>query len=243
MKINIFKTAEEALFHLAAYFVTVAEQTINERGRCSVVLSGGNSPKKLYEILSSPGFKGQVQWQKLNFFFGDERYVPHTDSQSNYLMAKTALFEPLAIDPAHIFAVDTSLNPEEAAEHYEASIHNYFGDGQIEFDIILLGLGDNAHTASLFPNTPVLNNTTPSVKSVFLHDQQVYRITLNAPLINQAHNIIFLVYGADKALAIHQVVERERDICKFPAQLIQTVKGNLQWFIDAAAASELQSKH
>lgn len=243
MKINIFKTEEEVLLNLAAYFVTVARQAVSDTGRCSVALSGGNSPKKLYEILSSPGFKNQVEWQKLDFFFGDERYVPHTDSQSNYLMAKTALFEPLAIDPTHIFAVDTSLNPEEAAERYKASISNYFGGGQIEFDIILLGLGDNAHTASLFPNTPVLNDTTPSVKAVFLQDQQVYRITLNAPLINQAYNIIFLVYGADKALAIHQVVERDRDIDKFPAQLIQTKKGNLQWFIDAAAASELQSKH
>ena len=239
MKINIFKTEEEVLVNLAAYFVTIARLVINEKGKCSVALSGGNSPKKLYEILSSTGFKDQVEWRKLDFFFGDERYVPQTDSQSNYLMAKKALFDPLSIDPKHIFAIDTSLQPAEAAEKYAKTIFNYFGGEPIKFDIVLLGLGDNAHTASLFPNTSVLSDTIATVKAVFLEDQKVYRITFTAPLINHAHYITFLVYGESKAIAVKQVIEDNKDVEHFPAQLIQPVSGELEWFLDEAAARAL----
>ena len=239
MKTNIFKTEEEVLVNLAAYFVTIARQAISEKGKCSIALSGGNSPKKLYEILSSAGFKDQVEWRKLDFFFGDERYVPQTDIQSNYLMAKKALFDPLSIDPIHIFAVDTSLQPAEAAEKYAKTIFNYFGGEPIKFDIVLLGLGDNAHTASLFPNTSVLSDTIATVKAVFLEDQKVYRITFTAPLINHAHYITFLVYGESKAIAVKQVIEDNKDVEHFPAQLIQPVSGELEWFLDEAAARAL----
>jgi 6-phosphogluconolactonase len=239
VKINIFKTEEEVLVNLAAYFVNIARQAIAEKGKCSVALSGGNSPKKLYEILSSPRFKEQVEWPKLDFFFGDERYVPQTDSQSNYLMAKNALFGPLSIDPKNIFAVDTLLPPAEAAEKYAKTIFNYFGGEPMQFDIVLLGLGDNAHTASLFPNTSVLSDTIPTVKAVFLEDQKVYRITFTAPLINQGRHIAFLVYGESKAIAVKQVVEGNKDFENFPAQLIRPISGNLEWFLDADAAVRL----
>ncbi len=241
MKINIFETEEEVLENLASYFVTVAKQAINQRGKCSVALSGGNSPKRLYELLSSTAFKDKIEWQKLDFFFGDERNVPRKDSQSNYGMAKIALFDPLQIEPANVYAVDTELDPAYAAEKYNTALQNYFEDGQLVFDIILLGLGDNAHTASLFPNTPVLNDTTASVKAVFLEDQKVYRITFTAPLINKARNIAFLVYGKTKAIAVQQVIEGKKDIQHFPAQLITPFTGQLQWFLDKAAGAGIQT--
>jgi 6-phosphogluconolactonase len=239
VKINIFKTEDEVLSNLAAYFVIAANKAIDARGRCSVALSGGTSPKKLYELLSSAAFKDQVVWQKLDFFFGDERNVPQTDTQSNYLMAKKTLFEPLHIDPKNVFAVDTELKPAEAAEKYTETIRNYFGLSPLQFDIILLGLGDNSHTASLFPHTTVLSDTTSSVKAVFLDDQKVYRITFTAPLINQAHAIAFLVYGKSKAIAVQHVIEGDKDIDNFPAQLVQPLNGELQWFIDEAASGAL----
>lgn len=240
MQINIFKSEAEVLANLATYFVAITNQAIAKNGRCAVALSGGTSPKKLYELLSSSSFKNKVQWQKIDFFFGDERYVPQTDSNSNYLMAKKALFEPLEIEPAHIFAVDTLLEPDKAAAQYDTTINNYFAGNKKCFDLILLGLGDNSHTASLFPYTPVLNDTTASIKSVFLNDQQVYRITFTAPLINQAYHVVFLVYGQSKAAAVHHVIEDVRDIENFPAQLIAPVDGELQWFIDKAAAAKLK---
>lgn len=238
MKINIFDTEQEVLKRLAEYFITIAQQSISANGRFSVALSGGSSPKKLYELLAS-AYKDKIDWDKVNFFFGDERYVPQNDPDSNYLMAKKALFDLLAISETQIFPVDTSVTPEAAAIKYEKVIKDFFNGKEMRFDLVLLGLGDNSHTASLFPYTPVLQDEIPSVKEVYLEDQQVYRITLNAPLINLAYHIAFLVYGAEKAAAVHHVIEDKHDINNFPAQLIKPGDGELQWFLDSAAASNL----
>ena|ERR1700761_1884378 len=239
---NIFDTADDVLKALAEYFVIIAGEAIAKNKKFSVALSGGSSPKKLYELLASDEYKHQVEWDKVYFFFGDERYVPQTDKDSNYLMARNALFAPLLIDPLNIFAVDTSLSPAEAAAKYEQEIEEFFDEGELSFDLVLLGLGDNSHTASLFPHTPVLHDRTPGVKEVYLEDQQVYRITLNAPLINDAQNIAFLVYGEGKAIAVHHVLEDEEDIEEYPAQLIEPIVGDIQWFLDKAAAANLTDK-
>jgi len=176
------------------------------------------------------------------FFFGDERYVLQDDKDSNYLMAKTALFDPLQIDDSNVFAVDTTLSPYEAAAEYKKAIDLFFDEQPLAFDLVLLGLGDNSHTASLFPSTPVLHNNTATVKEVFLEDQQVYRITFTAPLINQAHNIAFLVYGEGKAIAVHHVLEDAKDIENYPAQLIVAEHGDLRWYLDEPAAADLKNK-
>ncbi len=242
MKINVFDNEDEVLNALADYFVETAASSIVGHGQFSVALSGGNSPKKLYELLASPSFKDKVEWNKVHFFFGDERYVPHTDPQSNYLMAKKALFEPLGLSFKQIFPIDTSVSPEESAKKYTTDINYYFAGTEVRFDLILLGLGDNSHTASLFPQTGVLHDTTVSVKDVFLEDQKVYRITMTAPLINQAHHIAFLVYGEGKAVAVHHVIEDKRDIEIYPAQLIKSQGTDLQWFLDTGAASKLKNR-
>jgi 6-phosphogluconolactonase len=238
MKLNIFNTENEVLAALAAHFVKIAGESIAKQGKFSVALSGGSSPKKLYELLAS-SFKNDVQWDKVYFFFGDERNVPQTHPDSNYLMTKKALFDPLNISASNIFPVDTNLDPKDAAQRYEAEIEEFFEDEELSFDLILLGLGDNSHTASLFPHTPVLHDRTPGVKEVFLQDQQVYRITLNAPLINEAQHIAFLVYGQAKAIAVHHVLEDDEDIEEYPAQLIEPIVGEIQWFLDHDAASML----
>ncbi|MEO6852175.1 MAG: 6-phosphogluconolactonase, partial [Mucilaginibacter sp.] len=198
MKINVFDNEDAVLNGLANYFVATAASSIKNHGQFSVALSGGSSPKKLYELLASPLFKDKVEWNKVHFFFGDERYVPQNDPQSNYLMAKKALLEPLELSYKQIFPVDTSLSPEEAAKKYTTDINYYFAGVDVRFDLVLLGLGDNSHTASLFPYTPVLKDKTASAKEVYLTDQQVFRITMTAPLINLAHHVAFLVYGESK---------------------------------------------
>jgi 6-phosphogluconolactonase len=239
MDLHIFPTADEVLRALADYFVERAAQAVERRGRFAVALSGGSSPKQLYELLASPAYRSRVAWEQVYFFFGDERNVPHTSSDSNYLMAKKALFEPLGVRPSQVFAVDTELKPAEAAAQYCVDIEEFFGEKKAKFDLVLLGLGDNAHTASLFPHTPVLHDKTVGVKEVWLPEQQVFRITLTAPLINQARAIAFLVYGAGKAEAVQQILEQDRDINQFPAQLIEPSSGDLEWFLDEAAAKEL----
>jgi len=242
MKLNIFNNEGEVLDALAQYFVNVANEAIAAKGKFSVALSGGNSPKKLYELLASTTYADSVAWDKVYFFFGDERNVPQTDKDSNYLMAKKALFDPLLIDPANVYPVDTTLNPADAAKKYENEIVEFFDEEELSFDLVLLGLGDNSHTASLFPFTPVLHDRIPGVKEVFLQDQQVYRITLNAPLINEASHIAFLVYGEGKAIAVHHVLEDDEDIEEYPAQLIEPIVGEIEWFLDEAAAAMLKDK-
>jgi 6-phosphogluconolactonase len=242
MKLNIFNSADEVLTALANYFVKIATESIAAKNKFTVALSGGSSPKKLYELLASTSYADHVDWEKVYFFFGDERNVPQDHKDSNYLMAKKALFDPLLISPANVFPVDTTFDPAEAAARYWEMIATFFDEGELSFDLVLLGLGDNSHTASLFPHTPVLHDTTPGVKEVWLEDQQVWRITLNAPLINDGHHIAFLVYGEGKAIAVHHVLEDAEDIEEYPAQLIDSITGETVWFLDEAAAADLEER-
>jgi 6-phosphogluconolactonase len=238
--LHVAASAEAVLTALADYFVVQASQAVAARGRFSVALSGGSSPKKLYELLASPAYHEQVSWDKAYFFFGDERNVPQTSPDSNYLMAKKALFDPLGIRPAQVFAVDTRLAPAEAAAQYGVDVEEFFGEQEARFDLVLLGLGDNAHTASLFPNTPVLHDKAVGVKEVWLPEQQVFRITFTAPLINQARAVAFLVYGEGKAEAVQQILELPRNVDQYPAQLIELKEGQTEWFLDEPAASRLK---
>lgn len=238
MKLNISETTDEVLHNLATYFVTAAQQSIEEHGAFSVSLSGGSSPKKLYGLLAAAPYHEQVQWDKVYFFFGDERYVPETNPASNYQMVKKVLLEPLNIDAAQVFPVNTTLPPKDAASQYMNDIKGYFKDAEPSFDLVLLGLGDNSHTASLFPYTPVLHEQEATIQAVFLTDQQVYRITFTAPLINLAKRVAFLVYGESKAAAVFNILEGSHEIETYPAQLIQP-NGELQWFLDKPAAGKL----
>ena len=234
--LHIFNTTDEVLAGLADYFVNAANESINKSGRFSIALSGGTSPKKLYELLASAAYGYKVDWTKVSFFFGDERNVPDTDKDSNALMAKIALFDPLNIHPTQIFKVNTELPPADAAKAYANSINQFFSHQQVVFDLVLLGLGDNSHTASLFPHTPILHDDTVSVKDVWLEDQQVYRISFTAPMINQAKQIAFLVYGEGKAGAVHHVLKDATNIDEYPAQLIRK---EADWFLDKAAAAKV----
>jgi len=243
VKLNIFPTEDEVLNHIAKYFITIANQYITNSGVFNISLSGGTSPKKLFQLLASPSNNQKTDWTKMYFFFGDERYVPANSPDSNFRMVKEALFEPLDIPQKQIFQVNTSLSPEAAAADYAQQINTYFKGGKICFDLILLGLGDNSHTASLFPHTSVLHETEATVKAVFLKDQQVFRITKTAPMINQAHHIAFLLYGSGKAEAVRHVLEDERNIEEYPAQLINPEHGDIQWFMDEAAASLLKNTY
>ncbi|MCC3158686.1 6-phosphogluconolactonase [Hymenobacter sp. 15J16-1T3B] len=229
---------EAAVRSLADYLVGQARQAVQQRGRFVWALAGGSSPRRLYELLASAEFRNRIDWAAGYFFFGDERYVPHTSPDSNYRLARTTLLEPLGIAADHVFPVDTALPPAAAAQAYTEALQAFFGPPPMQFDLVLLGLGDNAHTASLFPHTPVLNEQVAGAREVYLPEQQVYRITLTAPLINQANQVAFLVYGAEKAAAVRQVLRGENDPAQYPAQLVAPAQP-AEWFLDQAAAAEL----
>lgn len=235
--LNVFEDVQELLNSLATLLTKTANEAIDEKGEFTLCLSGGSSPKKLYKLLASEKFRNEVDWSKVYFFLSDERYVPVTNTDSNALMAKNTLFEPLGISKNHIFTVDTALMPEAAARDYHRKIKSHFGSGVIQFDFILLGLGDDVHTASLFPYSYVLTENEPTVKAVFVEGLQTYRITFTASLINQANTIAFLVYGEDKAKAVAHALGKKKDFEKYPAQLIRPEHGTVYWFLDEKAAN------
>ena len=240
MELNIYNTVDEVINALAQAICHVSELAIKKRGQFNLVLSGGGSPRKLYELLASKQYHNKIAWNKTYFFFGDERFVPENDSERNSLMVKEVLFDPLKITKSHIFNVDTTGTPEEAAEKYQLSIESHFQHQPIEFDFNLLGLGDNSHTASLFPNTSVLDETEPTVKSVFVKEVDMYRITMTAALINQSRHIAFLVFGEGKAEAVFHVLRDQAGTAKkYPARLISKDEKKVQWFLDRAAAARL----
>ena len=239
MEIYVFKTPLETVKGLADFFIAIVNDAIDKRGECNLVLSGGNSPRKLFELLTSSEYKNQVNWKKIWFFFGDERYVPFTDDDNNGLMAKKILFDPLKIENSKIFYINTSLTAEKAAVDYEKKLTAHFASKPIHFDLILLGLGDNAHTASLFPYTSVIHENNALVSALYIEEINACRITMTPLAINQGSNIAFLVYGDSKAVAVYHTLKGSKDINKFPAQLINPKNGTVYWFLDNASASML----
>lgn len=235
--LHTFDTPDQLVESLADFVVAKSKLAIAKEGKFSFVLSGGSSPKRLYDLLASDKYKNQIEWKSVFFFFGDERYVPATDAQSNFLMAKKTLFDPLQILSSQVYAIDTTLSPDDSALSYQNDIRSYFKDKPTCFDFTLLGLGDNVHTASLFPHSAILHEQTAFVKAVFVEEVKMNRITLTAPIINKSNTIVFLVYGASKAEAVKHVLCDAANIEEYPAQLIQPETGELHWFLDRDAAN------
>lgn len=242
MIVHKYKSVDEVITGLADYFVQTVATAIARNGSCNVVISGGSSPKKLYELFTGPAYNHNIDWHKIYFFFADERYVPFTDEASNGRMVKRAMFNSLGIAESNIFYINTGLPPAEAAKDYEHQILLHFKNKPVLFDLVLLGLGDNAHTASLFPHTSVLRETKALVQAVYLIDKQSYRITVTPVLINRAVSVAFLVYGEDKAAAVYHVLQGDKDAETYPAQLILGKEGDVHWFLDEEAAHRLKDK-
>lgn len=241
MNLLIYKTQKELLEDLAAYIIKIANKAIEEHDRFNFVLTGGNSPKTLYEMLATT-YKDKIDWTKVFFFFGDERNVMPTHESYNGLMAKKAILDPLNIPATQIFYVDTTLAPEKAAIEYNKAIVKHFNGADLSFDLILLGMGDDAHTASLFPGTSILRNENVEIDSVYVEKLSTYRISFTAPLINKAKNIAFLVFGENKAEAVKHVIESDKkNTDLYPTQLINPIDGGVTWFLDETAASLLEN--
>ncbi|TCD00682.1 6-phosphogluconolactonase [Pedobacter frigidisoli] len=239
MNLLIYKTLEELNQDLADYVIKIAEMSIEENDRFNFVLTGGSSPKALYNLLATE-CEHRIEWEKVYFFFGDERNVPADDENYNGLMAKKALLDPLNIKADHIFYVDTTLAPEKAAIEYKKAIDKHFNGEDIVFDLILLGMGDDAHTASIFPHTTLVKDEEVNIASVFVEKLDTYRISFTAPLINKADNVAFLVFGDNKAEAIKHVVgDQQKDFDTYPSQLIDPIDGKLTFFVDEAATKLL----
>ena len=241
MNLLIYKTVEELNHDLADYIIKIAEMSIEEDGKFDFVLTGGNSPKELYHYLAT-ACEHRIDWEKVYFFFGDERCVTADNENYNGLMAKKSLLDPLNVKEDHVFYVNTTLLPGDAAVAYKKSIDQHFKGEAIVFDLILLGMGDDAHTASIFPHTDLVNNRKATVASVYVEKLNAHRVSFTAPLINEADHVAFLVFGENKAEALKHVIDdNEKDFKTYPSQLIDPVDGKLTIFTDETATSLLKS--
>ncbi len=236
MQLNIFDTPTELNENLAQFIIAEANKAIKEKDRFDFVLTGGSSPKVLYQLLSTT-YKDKIDWSKVYFFFGDERTVLPFEADYNGMMAKQNFFNNLQLSDSQIFYVNTNLSPEDAAADYQAKIAKHFAGNTAVFDLILLGMGDDAHTASIFPGTDLVNNQEIGVANVWVEKLNTHRVSFTAPLINQAKNVVFITFGENKASALQQVLSDTKDVNNYPSQLINPIHGTLQWFIDKAAAS------
>jgi 6-phosphogluconolactonase len=223
----------------AEFICEAAKRNITAKGKFTLVLSGGETPKETYFLLASRTFRDRIDWNKVFIFFGDERYVPHDNVNSNYHMADETLLVDIPIPDENVFAVPTDSTPGNDALIYEAQLKKIFPAQFPLFDLNLLGLGENGHTASLFPNTDILNEKTRWVKDVFVKEVNMERISLTIPAINSSKQIIFLVSGESKADVVNDVLNGIKNPEQLPAQFIQPVNGELFWFLDKAAAEKL----
>jgi 6-phosphogluconolactonase len=222
-------------------FCDLALATIETSGIFRVALSGGSTPKRLYQLLSTQS----LSWDKIELFWGDERSVPHDHDDSNFKMVKQALLDPAMVPEASFFPVPTTIgSPAEVAAEYErilkAQFHDTDGDGDgekesPEFDLVLLGMGDDAHTASLFPETDAIGENRRWFVSNWVAKLETYRYTLTAPAINTAANVWFLITGENKQQALANVWGAERNVARFPSQLIEPEDGVLWWMVSQEA--------
>ena len=238
-EVKIFRTKEELFIDSAGYICASVKHFINKFNRSTLVLSGGNTPKRLYDEISS-NYKDLVDWSNVYFFWGDERCVPPDSNDSNYKMSKHHLLSKLQVPAANIFRIRGEEDPVKAALEYEDIIKNYFDVNKVlSFDNVLLGVGEDGHTASLFPGTPVLNIYDKFTSEVYYERLNSWRVTLTYPVINKSKNIFLFAVGKEKSGIIKKVFTDKKG--KLPVQKVHPSDGKLTWFLDEEAAGEILS--
>lgn len=240
-KLHVYSDVPGLLKATADFLRDRINKVLSSNAHCHIALSGGNTPRSLYALMADDPYRKEIAWDRLRFFFGDERFVPHDHPDSNFRMAKESLFDPAGVEMKNVFPVSTSMPPHQAAAAYEKTLIAQLGTGGA-FDIILLGLGDDAHTASLFPNSDVLEERVAWVKEVYVEKLKAWRITFTVPLINAAKTIVFLAHGASKATAVYHVLEGRQDPKSYPAQYIRPESGEDHWFLDGEAVKLLEAE-
>jgi 6-phosphogluconolactonase len=240
--IRIFTDLEDLSRAAAEVFAAEARQAVQARGRFVVALAGGSTPRRAYQLLAREPFRELVPWRYTHVFWGDERCVPADDPRNNALMARQALLDHVPVPLEQVHPMVCSCSPSESAAKYEALLRGFFAAGRPRFDLVLLGLGENGHTASLFPGSSVLKEQQRWVAEVSLAEEVLHRLTLTAAAINHAALAVFLVSGSDKAPMLRKVLEGPRDPYNIPAQLIKPADGGLLWLVDRDAAGLLQQR-
>jgi 6-phosphogluconolactonase len=230
------------LFEEAAQLISrAAARAIQQRGIFSLALSGGSTPKGLFQLLATPAWRERLDWGSTHVFWGDERYVPHTDPRSNFRMTKETLLDHVPIPANNIHPMPTDVPPDEAARRYEETLRQVLGKASDfpQLDLNLIGLGENGHTASLFPHRPILHENKRLVVSDFIPEVNMHRITMTVPMINAGREVVFLIAGESKADVVRDVIIGPQQPEQLPAQLINPAQGELIWLLDSSVAANL----
>jgi 6-phosphogluconolactonase len=226
------------------HIVDIAERAITTRGRFTLALSGGSTPKPIYELLASRDYADTMNWTFVHVFWGDERCVPPTHRDSNYHMAREVLLNRVKIPLANLHRIQGETEPEKSAALYDAELRDFFikrmNSSRPRFDLILLGMGADGHTASLFPQTPAIHETQRWTMAQYIEKLGSWRITLTPTVINAAANVFFVVTGDDKAQTVRRVLNDPYNPDELPAQIVKPTDGVLRWYLDSGAGHALQ---
>jgi 6-phosphogluconolactonase len=246
-EVRVYPDAPSLARAAAQEFVRLATEAMADHGWFAVALSGGSTPRATHTLLAWAEFAGQVDWSRVHVFWGDERCVPPDHPDSNYRMARETLLDHVPIPAGNAHRMRGEVEPQQAAAEYEDELRAFFGpiggEGQLpRFDLILLGLGEDGHTASLFPSTWPVHEGRRWVVAHYVEKLKAWRITMTPTLINAAANVVFLVAGAGKAEALHAVLEGPHQPDALPAQVVRPTRGRLLWLVDAAAAARLRER-
>ena len=243
--VKVFPGSGELIRAAAEQFVRLARRAISMRGTFSVALSGGSTPRPLYALLGTEPFSRRIDWPRIHVFWGDERCVPPEDPRSNYLLACETLLERVPIPPDHVHRIHGEADPGVAAADYERVLRSFFstevGRPRASFDLVLLGMGPDGHTASLFPGSPAVAERGRWVAAEYVESVSMWRITLTPVVVNTARNIVFLVSGPGKAAALQEVMHGPYQPERLPAQAINPPEGRLTWLLDSAAAAGMNT--
>ena len=239
-ELKILPSQTDLVWEAAAKISAILRAGIHATGTSSLVLSGGMTPRSVYELLASEAWRGNVEWPKVHLFWGDERCVPSTAPDSNFRMANETMIRKIAIPASNVHRVQTDHPPQEAARLYQIEIRKamQLREGQIpRFTLILLGLGEDGHVASLFPGSTALQERVRLVAENYVESVKASRITLTFPVINNAHSVVVLVTGKAKSGILRAI--SEADVPVYPANMLRPTSGSLVWLADADAASQL----
>jgi 6-phosphogluconolactonase len=246
-KITVYSDNESLISAAADLIIASAEKAIAVRGRFTLALSGGNTPRPVYARLASADYRDRIDWPRAQIFFGDERCVPPDDPQSNYLMVRTALLDQVPLPPGNIHRIRGEEAPEKAAAEYTEVLQRTFGGDAANggppaegFDLILLGMGDNGHTASLFPGLAAVTETIRWVMAPYVEVAGMWRITMTPVVINAARQVVFIVSGSKKADILQRILEGPYQPVVLPSQIVNPASGELRWLVDAPAAAKLR---
>jgi 6-phosphogluconolactonase len=244
-ELKVFDDVSALMRGAAEEIVSVARRAVADHGLFSWALSGGSTPRDLYRLLASDEYRGRMPWNAIHFFWGDERHVPPDHPDSNFRMAREAMLDAVPVPTGNIHRVPAEEpDASRAAAEYEAALRSFFGLAEGEwprFDLILLGLGKDGHTASLFPGGDAVNERQRLVVAPWVEAQKTFRITFTPPVLNHARRAMFLTAGGDKAEALQAVLEGAREPERYPAQVVGEDEGNVSWWVDRAAARLLKT--